>query len=677
MFSLARYVPGVLALAALALALLYQGADPTFLGLSQAILVLWLTWTVARTGGEGLEVPRTPCAVLLTLFWLWLGLSVLWSRVPYLSVLELWTVGSLPLLFWLYLLAPHRERLWRTALPGLAALGLGLAALACYQRFVLGERPTSLFLHPHAHTAFLNLLALALAGRFLAGLGERVRPRDWLAGAVVSILFFAIALGAGRGPTLGFALGLAALALISAPGLSRRRRALVPAVALAAFVAANLTVPGTVAGQLDWWPDQAALAAVKIEPASRAVEAAGEAAPAPSPSPNRRILLWRSTLAMLRDAPWYGIGGGTYWLALPPYRFPQEDTDGFYAHNDYLQALVELGWPGLLLVLGSMGATGRMLWRGFRRSEVSGAARAEIGGLAGGLLAVAFHSLFTFNFHILATLSLSGLFLGRLHHLCTPPGEAHWVVRRPAAVGPRAGGLAVCLVALIPLTYLAGVASTEHFYGRGVREIAQGRFEAAAQSLGRAGRLLAADRPRLRLGVLYTDLLQAAGPDLRDDARRGLYQSAAHALGEARRINPLRSEVRAAQGRLYRVAGALAGSDWRSRAEAAYRDAIALNPRFLGARRALADLLVEERRELEARDLLTEGLRVAPPTTTAAMLPYYALVVRLHLSAGDEGGAAQAFAAMRRAAGPQGLTQGTLERLGLGDWLAVLRRLHT
>ena len=54
---------------------------------------------------------------------------------------------------------------------------------------------------------------------------------------------------------------------------------------------------------------------------------------------------------MLMDAPWLGIGLGTYWLYWPTYRHPDDTSGGFYVHNDYLQIWIETGLPGFLLLL--------------------------------------------------------------------------------------------------------------------------------------------------------------------------------------------------------------------------------------------------------------------------------------------------------------------------------------
>lgn len=66
-----------------------------------------------------------------------------------------------------------------------------------------------------------------------------------------------------------------------------------------------------------------------------------------------RLALWESTLAMISDQPWLGIGWGAYWLVYPEYDFFVQDpnTKIFHAHNMYLNIAAEIGIPGLLTFL--------------------------------------------------------------------------------------------------------------------------------------------------------------------------------------------------------------------------------------------------------------------------------------------------------------------------------------
>ncbi len=66
-----------------------------------------------------------------------------------------------------------------------------------------------------------------------------------------------------------------------------------------------------------------------------------------------RLALWESTVAMIADNPWLGIGWGAYWLVYPEYDFFVLDagTKIFHAHNMYLHIAAEIGIPGLIAFL--------------------------------------------------------------------------------------------------------------------------------------------------------------------------------------------------------------------------------------------------------------------------------------------------------------------------------------
>jgi len=86
-----------------------------------------------------------------------------------------------------------------------------------------------------------------------------------------------------------------------------------------------------------------------------------------------RLELYRDTLRMARDKPWFGWGLDTYGDVFRIYNtFPTPVRGGFKpyyreAHNDWLQSLAESGVVGtLLLALTGLVPLGRAPWRGSR-----------------------------------------------------------------------------------------------------------------------------------------------------------------------------------------------------------------------------------------------------------------------------------------------------------------------
>ena len=63
-----------------------------------------------------------------------------------------------------------------------------------------------------------------------------------------------------------------------------------------------------------------------------------------------RWALWESTMAMIQEHPWLGIGWGTYPYVYPYYDFfvRNESVTIHHAHNSLLNIAAEVGIPGML-----------------------------------------------------------------------------------------------------------------------------------------------------------------------------------------------------------------------------------------------------------------------------------------------------------------------------------------
>ena len=72
----------------------------------------------------------------------------------------------------------------------------------------------------------------------------------------------------------------------------------------------------------------------------------------PEESVEERTRAARSSLGIVRDFPWLGVGGGTFHLILPHYK-PMNLLPGFWdhAHNDYVEIASEVGLVGFLLMM--------------------------------------------------------------------------------------------------------------------------------------------------------------------------------------------------------------------------------------------------------------------------------------------------------------------------------------
>ena len=112
-----------------------------------------------------------------------------------------------------------------------------------------------------------------------------------------------------------------------------------------------------------------------------------------------RFDYWRDCLVIVKDHP-FGTGLATFKQVFPVYNVSTiSETTPYYAHNDYLQLLVETGWIGFLALVGGFYI---FLIRSFRKVRHM-SLHADpfrffltIGALSG-LVSIAFHSFFDFN----------------------------------------------------------------------------------------------------------------------------------------------------------------------------------------------------------------------------------------------------------------------------------------
>lgn len=118
---------------------------------------------------------------------------------------------------------------------------------------------------------------------------------------------------------------------------------------------------------------------------------------------NSRLDYWKDSLTIIADHP-LGIGLASFKNVFPVYNVTSltETVTPHYLHNDVLQLLVETGWPGFFLIIGSYLVFLADSFRRIRRMDFYGdPLRYFIAvGAFSGLVSMSFHSFFDFNLQI-------------------------------------------------------------------------------------------------------------------------------------------------------------------------------------------------------------------------------------------------------------------------------------
>jgi O-antigen ligase len=106
-----------------------------------------------------------------------------------------------------------------------------------------------------------------------------------------------------------------------------------------------------------------------------------------------RVELWRSSLALIGEYPWFGVGPGGFQAAYRTrYILPSawQEPNLEHPHSIYLDHWVRMGVPGLVAGIAAQVALWRGLWQALRTRA---ALRGLLIGLGGSMVALLAHGL--------------------------------------------------------------------------------------------------------------------------------------------------------------------------------------------------------------------------------------------------------------------------------------------
>jgi O-antigen ligase len=217
------------------------------------------------------------------------------------------------------------------------------------------------------HEATLLLCALPLTAVIAGRMATRRSRSKRSGGAIVSvsIAVFILAGLAISGSRAGYGLALPA--------------------AMASFLIYRRTVAGRVAA--GWWGALAVLALVFAYAALQGPLGKETLQADMAEAPSSRRVLASTTTEIIKDSFPLGTGLGTFSTVYRRYEDPSKVTRQFanHAHNDYLEAVLELGAAGLLLIVAFLLWWGRRLFQAWTR-DFEGAALARAGSVMVGIV---------------------------------------------------------------------------------------------------------------------------------------------------------------------------------------------------------------------------------------------------------------------------------------------------
>lgn len=371
----------------LTLALLPVSREIVFPGVSSAlwvptepmIFVFLAIWGLRALLHGARSLPRSPILGMIGVLAAIAILSAIGSRFPVLSTKAILSTSWFAVFGFLYPLAHGGEKNFaRRALLVLGVVGLGFALMGVLYiaRNGITRWSGNAMGRPFfaEHGTYSVYLGFAMCGLLALALGARRRMARALGFAAAGLITLAIVLSLARAAFLALAASLAVtLWYLMRAGRGRTVLAVVIVTLMAGWAVTRFR-----AGSF-----------VELHAAS--ITNPGEL------SNLERISRWLAAWNMARAHPLLGVGYGTYEDSYYSYRIltlqTQEQFRRMGVHSEYFRALGEMGWIGLLAVLGFIALVFRQGHQAIRTAR-SHADRSMAIGLTAGFASYVVHSVF-------------------------------------------------------------------------------------------------------------------------------------------------------------------------------------------------------------------------------------------------------------------------------------------
>ena len=548
--------------------------------------------------------------VSMLLFWLWLGFDIVFSQVFYLSIVNFWWVGIFPLMFLIYNSSPDKDSLWRLIFASFILIVVLLGLYALYQTLVLQGQPRATFFNKNSLAALINLLLFPILAIIL---NTDHKLQRYISMATVFLFALLLGLINSRGALIAFSVGLIFVLVLTWRRYEKGRLLQIGLMIMGAFVTAHLL--------MDYTPQITATDMVGQMLTLQDTHSAGQT----------RFVIWQPAWDLFLQHPWTGIGLGTYFLAIPPTLHIDDHSAGFYVHNDYLQIALETGFPGFILLLFILFATSSRLINTLRVSSNDHNLRLHSPALFAALLTLAVHSLFTYNLYVMPIMFVAGVLLGRFNHVADQLEARQLLAWQPAKLfHPAVYYTALGLITITLCSYFISIGIAHHYQHKGYRLASANQLEDAHQAFRIAQKLA----PRVDSAYYAdADLLRKSALVLADrpELAKRLLEEALALLARAEELNPLRAQTPYIHGLVLEQAS----PDKQADIIAAYQTALKRNPRFLPARLALAEYLLQLDNKDEAFQLLLDGLAYSYRQLSPAYLELVELTSAAAVSRGN------------------------------------------
>ncbi len=590
--NMRQNIAALLSLGAFMAAAAFNGTSDPLMAVFMPLLCLAAGLLLWPGIGKGWRVPVSGVVVCLALFIFYLSANVLWSSVPFMSLLFALLFLTFPLVFFGIVLAQNPLK---TAYATAVAFGAGWAGLALWaiaQFFILrnteGHRISGPMLDPNNMAALFNMGLLPVAALFLVSQGK---PKFILSAVLYAIMLTGLAVTQSRA---GFAIALSGLVLL---GLLEWRCLRISWRKLALYIVLPLAI----------------YVVVNIKTDAKLTRSFQEVVSTTSPSVVDRMTLWQSGLRMFADHPFGTIGLGNFYYYYPAYRGQKDLSDGFFVHADPLQLALETGFPAFFLFYGFLTAVLlRTVGAAMALPSTSPARGALLGSFIG-LLSLALHAHVNYDLYLPGILIPAGVLLAVWYLASEQAAEFNKrkVIKIESGLKP----------AILGMVLIAGLSVLALW------PVRNGLSSWALQRAGDAGRednLDAAQKLILMaaqfgpacnfsayemLARLEMELAKrSSGGSQKNHLSRGMAY-----IRKARACNPVFAVFMNLEAQFYYMGRDSLYPDGAAKATALLEQAVKSNPLDIDAREGLSLMYKAQGRSQEALAVLEEGLKWPRP----------------------------------------------------------------
>lgn len=513
--------------------------------------------------------------------------------------------------FWIFLVAQNSvaEWLWQNLLRILWVLGLICAVYALMQLLVRNAMPTGFFASKNTAAAFLMMVNLLLMGKFFSLnhhelieiTPSKVHKSLHRASLLISIYIIAFALFAAlsRGVILCFIFFTVLEIALSRHAIKIKTIFQLSAVLVLALITLYLLAQPAIHHRLDLLAHE-----------------------------KSRLVIWQGAWHLWQITPWYGLGIFNFKQYYPAFSLPGDGSNLEYAHNDFLQILIETGVPGVVILLGVMVTFVVYLSRYLKKENKNPTSCIQAMACFAALGALICHSIIDFNFYVFPMNLLMGCCLGYLYFFfkkegCVriyslSAGKSIWILQS-----------SLMIFLLLLSSYFIRFLILEHYIGKTETALQEKQFRQAVHYSNQALKSFHfVEIQSLQIDA-YLQLIQSASSE---HLRHSWTEKAVHAINQAIAMNPYfaRSYFQMA------LLQSLVFNEPRQ-AKAYFLKTLKNNPHFCLARLTFARFLVEEKELLSAQQILEAGLHYPiPPDYIELYLNYLA---KLRFENGDQRGA--------------------------------------